>query len=302
MIVEGSPSGRTPTPVPRSAIEWLAEQGEDAQRRIEASLRVSALVPVAENVVGYYRWRDLDPSDSALRYRALRAFQTFRDGLAWVFGRHDPALAPAHAAEQVFSIIDQRADTHVEDVAHAKAQVTQFFVQSLEDLSRLDDELEDEVLVLADTNALIDYPDLANYHLGLPRVRLVLVSAILKELDLLKRRHDKHSNVREQAKRLIRTLAQWGDRGDILRGSAISERVMLMTRANEPQPETVPNWLDLEVADDRFIGSALELFWEHPKAKVLVATGDFAVVVKARNAGLGAVYAPSIFEPETGPG
>jgi predicted ribonuclease YlaK len=107
--------------------------------------------------------------------------------------------------------------------------------------------------------------------------------------------------------------------GDILEGVPISERVSVMALASEPRREGVqtddrasimlpgpcpperkrealPGWLDLDVPDDRFIASALEVRREHPKAGIVVVSGDFMVLTKARAARLAAIDAEASLE------
>jgi predicted ribonuclease YlaK len=60
--------------------------------------------------------------------------------------------------------------------------------------------------------------------------------------------------------------------------------------------EGLPRWLDLDVPDDRFIASALEVRREHPKARIVVVSGDFNVLTKARAARLPAFDAEAFFE------
>lgn len=67
-----------------------------------------------------------------------------------------------------------------------------------------------------------------------------------------------------------------------------------MTVAAEPGREGLLGWLDLDVPDDRFVASALEVRRAHLKAKLLVASGDFNVLNKARAARL-AAFDPAEF-------
>ncbi len=87
-----------------------------------------------------------------------------------------------------------------------------------------------------------------------------------------------------------------GQREGLHRGPAVRisdrDRVRLMTVAAEPGREGLLDWLNLDVPDDRFVASALEVRRTHPKAKLLVVSGDFNVLNKARAARLAA------FDPE----
>jgi transcriptional regulator with XRE-family HTH domain len=283
------------TPVPRSAKEQVAALADEANRRIEELFGASALVPVDVGGGGYYEWRDLGDSRGPLRYRALQSFRNFQDALEGIFSRHDPVLAGTYLAQEVFKVVDQRGHTQMSSLAQARALVTRFVTESLQNLADMPDEFAGQVLVLPDTSVLVDYPDLGEYHLRLPRVRIMLTATILSELDALKGHRERDKGVQQHARRIIRHLVEWGNQGDLFRGVPISARVTLMTRAREPQNGGLPSWLDFSVPDDRFIASVLETAWDYPKAGIVVISQDFNVVNKARFAGVAAVHSMSYF-------
>ncbi len=84
---------------------------------------------------------------------------------------------------------------------------------------------------------------------------------------------------------------------------SISEEISITLPTSLPitsKRSSVPDWLDLDVPDDCFIASALEVRREHPKARIVVLSGDFNVLTKARQARLPAFDGESFFE-ETAP-
>lgn len=251
-----------------------------------------------EGSQGYHEWRALKADEEPLRYRALKAFNSFQSGLVGILGRHDPMRLHTlqYGTGEAHKLIEQRAHIQIAAISDVKNLVFRCIVESLDTLPRLDDPLDEAVVVMPDTSALIDFPSLDDYHVGFPSVRLLLGPTVLGELDDLKRRRDKRDEVRNNAQEVIRRMATLGDQGDLLQGVAITDRIILMTLAPEPRADGLPSWLDLSVPDDRFIASALEMFWEHSKARILTVSGDFNVVNKARAAGLAAVYGPSAFE------
>jgi predicted ribonuclease YlaK len=150
------------------------------------------------------------------------------------------------------------------------------------------DPLASENLIVPDTNVLIDFPDLRRYHLNFPAARVVFTPTILEELDARKRCSSK-SDTKAAARNVIRQIKDASDGGDILEGVRVGERLTLMTSAREPGGEGLLDCLDLGVPDDRFIASALEVRRTHPKAQLLVLSGDYNVLNKAHAARLAAI-------------
>jgi hypothetical protein len=279
-------------PIPGSAIERLTSLANNARVQIDALLDISALSPV-EGSKGYHEWRVLDADEEPLRHRALEAFNSFQNELAGILNRRDRMRLHTlqYGVGEALELIEQRAQTKIATVNVAKSLTFDSIAESLDTLLGLDDPLKDAVLVMPDASALIDFSNLDNYHVGFPSVRLFISPTVLGELDDLKRHRDTRDEIRAGAQAVTRRIAMLGEQGDLLQGVEMTDRIILMTRYYEPRADRHSSWLNLNVADDRFIASALEVFWEHPKARVLTISGDFNVVNKARAAGLSAVHA-----------
>ncbi len=301
------------TPEPRSAVEQLQELAHQLQQAIDDLLQYSELRPAA--VVGnYHEWRATNPLAGTARTKALGLFHAFEDDLHLILSWHDPTSDQVHAfnSHQVFEIIDQHAHTQMANLDDARRAVGEYLSNCLRNLMDVYDRLDGASLVIPDTNVLINYPELEGYHLGLPKATVVFTPIVIRELEDLKRR-------KPNARKVIRRLKEYGDKEDILQGVAISEKVSVMALATEPKREGVltdertslalpepfprerkrgvlPAWLDLDVPDDRFIASALEVRREHPKARIVVLSGDFNVLTKARQARLPAFDAEAFFE------
>ena len=275
----------------------------------------------------YREWHAVDPSARPLRAKALSMLRIFEDEYRWVASRHD-LINDQRAmmlAEPVFDIIDQHGTTQLGTIDDARRAVNEYITLCLQTVSAAYDQLDGQVLVVPDTNVLIDFPELGRYHLRLPMTTVVFTPTVIKELEDHKRRLPKNAKDLQDvsrwmnAKAVIRTLKQCGDVGNILRGVRLTDRVSVMALASEPKRENLPvydgisialpttlppepkrmgfpDWLDLDVPDDRFIASALEVRREHPKAKILVLSGDFNVLTKARQAQVPAFDAEAFFE------
>jgi len=134
--------------------------------------------------------------------------------------------------------------------------------------------------VVADTNALIDCPDLTVYagQLG-PRYRVHLLPVVLGELDDLKR-SGRTPELREAARTAVRRLKGLRDAGDVRTGVRVARDISAVFEHVEPRDEQLPGWLDLTVPDDRLVAAALLLQSAHPGSTVFVAAGDLNLQTK----------------------
>lgn len=136
------------------------------------------------------------------------------------------------------------------------------------------------VRLTVDTNALIDNPDLAVYtgQIG-PRYMAHLLPVVLRELDD-KKRAGRTDVLREAAKKADRRLKGLRNNGDVTLGVRVAGNVHAIFEYIEPKSDTLPDWLDLDVPDDRFIASTLLLQSRHPGSAWYVATSDINLQTK----------------------
>ena len=169
--------------------------------------------------------------------------------------------------------------------------------KSIEDLKSLADFLPDDkwrVRLVADTNTLIDNPDLAAYTSALgPRYMVHVLPVVLRELDDLKRA-GRTPELREAAKKADRRLKGLRDNGDVRSGARVQGDVYAVFEFIEPQEDGLPSWIDLTVPDDRLVASALLLQSRQPGSTVHVATGDLNLQNKLAAVGLPFVELPDI--------
>lgn len=166
-------------------------------------------------------------------------------------------------------------------------------IQSLRDLGALLPTCEHPVRIVTDTNVLIDYADVSIYtgELG-ARYRVHLLPVVLREIDDLKR-SGRTQELRDAAKRADRYLKELRRRGDLQAGVKVAGDVTAVFEYAEPKADGLPNWLDLDVPDDRLVASVLLLQSAHPGAVVYVSTSDLNLQNK-----LGAVGLPHVEPPE----
>lgn len=136
------------------------------------------------------------------------------------------------------------------------------------------------VRLTVDTNALIDNPDLAAYtgQIG-PRYMAHLLPVVLRELDD-KKRAGRTDVLREAAKKADRRLKGLRNNGDVTLGVRVAGDVHAVFEYIEPKSDALPDWLDLDVPDDRFIASTLLLQSRHPGSAWYVATSDINLQTK----------------------
>jgi len=145
----------------------------------------------------------------------------------------------------------------------------------------------DERLLVADTSALLDRPDLQNWILDGQAWTVVFMPQVLSELD--DRKRDPHT--REAAQKVIRQLEEFDRRGDTTVGVPLSGKLTAREVAITPDMAQTLPWLRADTPDDVIIAGALELRWEDLTSRIAVAASDRNVRNKARLAGLGAVRA-----------
>ncbi|MFH8395749.1 PIN domain-containing protein [Streptomyces sp. NPDC018036] len=148
------------------------------------------------------------------------------------------------------------------------------------------------VRVAIDTNLLLDDPDVAIYTplLG-NRYMVHLLPVVLWELDEHKLA-GRNADIREAAKKADRRLKGLRTNGNVLRGVRVAGDVHAVFEHIEPKGDGLPNWLDLDVPDDRFVASTLLLQSRHPGSAVYVATRDINLQTKLAAVGLPFIERP----------
>jgi PIN domain len=144
---------------------------------------------------------------------------------------------------------------------------------------------EERVLV-PDTSALIDRPDLQDWKVDGGPWTIVLVPQVLSELDDLKR----EARTREAAQKVINQIDEMDRRGDLFEGVPLARKLKLKEIAISPDMTDTLSWLRPDVPDDSIIASALELSWENLARRVAMTASDRNVRNKARLAGLGEIH------------
>ena len=144
---------------------------------------------------------------------------------------------------------------------------------------------EDTQLILVpDTNALIQYADPADYRKLYNRpFTFLILPTVLSELDKLKVGH-RSEDFRNKVKSVIKRLKGYRHQGDVLQGVTIDKTITLKMVATEPDFAKTLKWLDPQHQDDRVITSVLDLQVRNPADEVVLVTSDINLQNKAQAA------------------
>jgi hypothetical protein len=143
-----------------------------------------------------------------------------------------------------------------------------------------------ERLLIADTSALLDRPDLQNWKLDGGSWTLVLLPQVHSELDDRKR----DTRTREAAKKVIHQIEDFDRRGDTFIGVPLAGNITVREVPISPDMSWTLPWLRSDVPDDAIIAGALELAWQDLTSRIAITASDRNVRNKARLAGLGSVH------------
>lgn len=235
--------------------------------------------------IGYPRngWAPSDAALEAARMALLEQVRDLRPRFELLFRHPTPQVSQRHT--DAFELLEGwlvRPDGDLSVPGSIDSALTRLraAVQVLRDARLLLTADDIAVRVVADTNALIDCPDLTVYagQLG-PRYRVHLLPVVLGELDDLKR-SGRTPELREAARTAVRRLKGLREGGDVRTGVRVAGDISAVFEHVEPRGQELPGWLDLDVPDDRLVAAALLLQSAHPGSSVFVATGDLNLQTK----------------------
>ena len=139
-----------------------------------------------------------------------------------------------------------------------------------------------EGLLVVDTSALLDRPDLQDWRFNGERWTVVVLPQVLSELDDKKR----DPRTRDAATKVIRQMTDFARRGDTLTGVKLTGNLRYREVATSADMDATVPWLRSDVPDDHIIAGALDLACQDLTATVCVLASDRNLHNKARVAGL----------------
>lgn len=147
---------------------------------------------------------------------------------------------------------------------------------------------EKEIVFIPDTNAIIKYPNPADYIKLCPNEHFVflILPTVLSELDNHKNFH-KNPDFQKKVTSVIRRLKGYIKQGDIFQGVKIEKgKVTIKMIGTDPKFDFLPDWLNEKNNDDKIIASILDFQISNLNSIVFLITGDINMLNKANLAGL----------------
>ena len=86
----------------------------------------------------------------------------------------------------------------------------------------------------------------------------------------------------EAAKRADQRLKGLRNNGEVMVGPRVAGEVYAVLEHKEPRGDGFPDWLELNLPEDRLVASALLLQSAHPGSRVAVATEEMSYAQQAR--------------------
>ena len=142
-----------------------------------------------------------------------------------------------------------------------------------------------EIIIIPDTNALINKPNPLNYKefIDKEKFTIAILPTVLSELDDLKTRNQ-NSEFQGKVKSVIKRLKGYRNQGNLLEGIIVEKTICIKMFAVEPNFDNNLSWLDKDNNDDRIIAGSIEIQRSNPSDYVFIATGDINLQNKAEMA------------------
>ncbi|MBN8572656.1 MAG: twitching motility protein PilT [Candidatus Kapabacteria bacterium] len=190
--------------------------------------------------------------------------------------------------EFIINWIEKKSDWEIPNtIAEAKVKFEnsiKFFYDTLNLYSSNGDK---EIIILPDTNALIQEPDPKTYKTlsGSDKLTIVFLPTVLSELDELKLKSS-NPDFQKKVKSVITRLKGYRQQGNLIDGVTVEKTIKLKMVASEPNFDRTLSWLDRDNNDDRIIASALEIQRDNPSSAVCLVTSDINLQNKTEMARL----------------
>ncbi|MEA2185755.1 MAG: hypothetical protein QOK16_766 [Solirubrobacteraceae bacterium] len=140
-----------------------------------------------------------------------------------------------------------------------------------------------ERLLIVDTSAVLDRPDLQSWKLDGDQWTVVLLPQLHSELDDRKR----DPRTRDAAQKVINQIEEFDRRGDTFAGVPLSGNLTVREIPISPDMNKTLPWLRADVPDDAFIAGSLELLWRDLTSRIAVTASDRKRQEQGEAGGLG---------------
>lgn len=233
--------------------------------------------------VSKYHW---DKKDEKSQIKIKQEYNTFYSNFELLLHKATPPILRKikDANNRIINLIEQkRAPSSIESGKESFRKYTNVFKDFLELLNQNDN----RIIILPDTNSLIQYPDPIEYKkiANTDKFDLVILPTVLFELDKLKISH-RSEDFRKKVKSVIKRFKGYRKQGNVLLGVKVNKTIIVKMIATEPNFDKTLNWLDPKNNDDRIIANALELQINKPSDNVIFVSADINFQNKAELANL----------------
>lgn len=281
----------------QSRLELLGQLRDDAATALRGLLEVSQVedrFPPGSGVISAHpwKWRALDPKDRRFQGAAREAVERWLEATRITLD----AAGPEHRKEfdrlsSTLRRIYVRSADEDGPVSRTSAGNLESAEEAIENQFALIQELPGthepgRLILVPDTNALLQDPEIEEWEVGEDNCEFVIVSQVQAELDAHKNSDRKTAG---RAAKLIRKFKEYSRRGDTLTGVALAGKKRFREVPIKPDMTIAPNWLDGGEPDDRILAAALEIASKSPSSTVVLVTRDRGLQNKSRSAGLPAV-------------
>ena len=243
---------------------------------------------------GNYAYRELDEAGRRIQSKALEEYRRF-SALLNVLLRGQPkdSLRFLSKSDTVLTRTIEQQHTPCKNTQEALDRAVEALQAQLDLVKHLYDSSSGEAAYVPDTNALLYNPGLETWAFDkTPKFTLILVPAILSELDALKINH-RNETVRQKAETMIRQIKEYRRRGNLTEGVPIvKDKIDIVAIATEPSVETSLPWLDPENKDDRFLAAVIEVMRNRPRSPIVIVSRDINLQNKAEFARIPFVEPP----------
>jgi len=287
----------------KSYVERLQEQLNDIERKMMELLDAFTISHSRNDPDSYiislappHYWGETDERQKRFQMEILKLYKPWIEHVRLLF-----LEATDEVAEQI-----NETDTFVTDwvqkewtrdvpesVEAAKDVFSRQIQAFVELLQMLESPKQRRIIVVPDTNALVNCPHFAEYGrvAGQPDFTLVIMPTVLSELDQLKITA-RNNGFRDKVKSVITRIKGLRAQGSLIEGVIVNKTVAVRMEAREPDFGHTLSWLDSGNNDDKVIASVLELQRQEPSAMVILSTGDINLQNKAEMAQIAFVEPP----------
>ena len=230
-----------------------------------------------------YHWGEKDEKN---QIKIKEEYNAFYSNFELLLHKATPDILKKikHADDEIINLIEQkRAPSSIEAGKESFRTQTKVFIDFLELLN----EEDNRIIILPDTNSLIQYPNPADYKIiaNTEKFDFVILPTVLSELDKLKISH-RNEDFRKKVKSVIKRLKGYRKQGNVLQGVKVNKTITIKMIATEPNFGKTLKWLDSNNNDDRIIANALELQVNKPSDNVIFVSADINFQNKAELANL----------------